>query len=144
MTMQRTPIFFCFCGPTGCGKTTLTKRLVQSDQSVFLSVSTTTRPPRAGEVDGREYFFVTRDEFLSRVKQGRFIEHAEVSGQLYGTERMNFERCAERGGGSPPRYRLSGCAGTSRRVCRTGLHHLRLSAELYRFRGAAKGTGWKR
>lgn len=95
--MRGTPVFFCFCGPTGCGKTTLTKRLVQSDPSLFLSVSTTTRPPRAGELDGREYNFVTRDEFLSRVKNGQFVEFAEVSGQLYGTERTNFERCLERG-----------------------------------------------
>jgi len=95
--MRGIPVFFCFCGPTGCGKTTLTKKLIQSDPSLFLSVSTTTRSPRAGELDGREYFFVTRDEFLNRVKTGRFVEFAEVSGELYGTERTNFERCTERG-----------------------------------------------
>lgn len=92
--LERHPIFFCFCGPTGCGKTTITKRLLGLDPSLQLSISTTTRPPRVGEVDGREYYFVDREEFESRVSKNCFVEHADVSGHRYGTERINFERCA--------------------------------------------------
>lgn len=82
---------FCFCGPVASGKSTICQKIVDTDSSVRLSVSSTTRAPRmsaAGvcEVEGSDYFFLSREEFLKRVDEGKFIEHAEFNGNLYGTE----------------------------------------------------------
>ncbi len=77
-------------GPSGSGKSTICKRLLQDPRVVF-SVSATTRAIRPGEVDGRDYYFLTRDEFKKRVERGEFIEHAEVFGNMYGTLRGPME-----------------------------------------------------
>ncbi len=74
-------------GPGGAGKSTLCQRLAAGGEGVALSVSATTRAPRAGEVGGRHYFFATREEFEREAAAGRFAEHAEVAGELYGTPR---------------------------------------------------------
>ncbi len=77
---------FVISGPSGSGKSTICKRLLEDPRVVF-SVSATTRPMRPGEVDGRDYYFLTRDDFKKRVEHGDFIEHAEVYGNMYGTMR---------------------------------------------------------
>ena len=71
-------------GPSGSGKTTLCRRLADSGE-VRHSISCTTRPPRPGEVDGRDYHFLTRGEFVRRLEAGDFLEHAVVYGNLYGS-----------------------------------------------------------
>jgi len=71
--------------PSGAGKTTLCERLLREDSGIHYSISCTTRPPRAGEVNGVDYHFMTRDEFHEREARGEFLEHAEVHGALYGT-----------------------------------------------------------
>lgn len=71
-------------GPSGAGKSTICRRLLQ-DPRVQFSVSATTRPPRKGEVDGRDYIFLSPEQFRELRKQGRFLEQAEVHGHLYGT-----------------------------------------------------------
>lgn len=71
-------------GPSGSGKTTLCRRLADSGE-VRYSISCTTRPPRPGEVDGRDYHFLTRAEFVRRLEAGDFLEHAVVYGNLYGS-----------------------------------------------------------
>jgi guanylate kinase len=73
-------------GPSGSGKSTICKRLLEDPRVVF-SVSATTRAKREGEVDGRDYHFLSREEFKRRVEHGEFIEHAEVFGNMYGTLR---------------------------------------------------------
>ena len=75
---------FILSAPSGTGKTTLSSRL-QADGLARVSVSHTTRPPRPGEEDGRQYFFVGRDEFVRMQNDGLFLESAEVYGNLYGT-----------------------------------------------------------
>ncbi len=71
-------------GPSGCGKTTVCERLTQ-EPNIEESISVTTRPPRADEKDGVHYYFISRDEFFKRINEGRFVEYAEYSGNLYGT-----------------------------------------------------------
>ncbi|KAJ2723487.1 guanylate kinase [Coemansia sp. Benny D115] len=85
-------------GPSGTGKSTLLKRLfAEYPQSFGFSVSNTTRKPRAGEVHGKDYHFLTRDEFLAAVERGEFIEHAEFSGNMYGTTVQAVKDVADAG-----------------------------------------------
>ena len=74
--------------PSGAGKSSLLAALIQSDSGLRLSVSHTTRQPRPGEQNGREYHFTTVDDFKKRLKDGEFFEHAEVHGNFYGTSRV--------------------------------------------------------
>lgn len=75
-------------GPSGAGKSTLLKRLLQEHSSIFgFSVSHTTRDPRPGEENGKDYYFVTREVMQRDIAAGDFIEHAEFSGNLYGTSK---------------------------------------------------------
>lgn len=83
-------------GPSGSGKSTICKRLLQ-DPAVVFSVSATTRAKRPGEVDGRDYHFLSREEFKRRVERGEFLEHAEVYGNMYGTLRAPMEKVLEQG-----------------------------------------------
>jgi len=85
------PLAIIISSPSGAGKTTLTTRLREQVSNLRFSVSHTTRPPRKGEVDGREYHFISREDFIERVKRGDFLEWAEVFGNLYGTSRAEFE-----------------------------------------------------
>jgi len=83
-------------GPSGSGKSTIYKRLLE-DPRVTFSVSATTRKMRPGEVDGRDYHFVTPEWFRQQIREGNFIEHAEVYGNMYGTLRQPMEEVLERG-----------------------------------------------
>ena len=76
-------------GPSGAGKGTLVKRLLADVDHAWVSVSATTRAPREGEADGREYFFLTRDDFERGIAAGDFLEWAEYDGNLYGTPRAS-------------------------------------------------------
>ena len=74
------------CGPSGTGKSSLIKRLFEEFPDTFgFSISHTTRKPRPGEVDGREYFFTTKEEMQKQIDQGYFLESATFSGNMYGT-----------------------------------------------------------
>src|SRR5438270_7278802 len=81
---SRTGILFVISAPSGAGKTTLVDALRQSSEFIY-SVSCTTRPARAGEVEGEDYRFVAEEEFNARAKAGEFLEHATVHGHRYGT-----------------------------------------------------------
>ena len=84
--IQRSGILFVLSAPSGAGKTTLTTALRQKPDFVY-AVSCTTRPPRPGEIDGEDYFFIGHDDFQARVSAGEFLEFAEVHGRFYGTLR---------------------------------------------------------
>ena len=86
-----TGCLFTVVAPSGAGKSSLVAGLLKRNPSIALSVSYTTRPPRAGEVDGGEYYFVTREKFEALIAAGEFLEHAEVYGNLYGTSRKWIE-----------------------------------------------------
>ena len=84
-------------GPSGVGKGTLIRRLRERLPRFELSVSATTRPPRPGEVDGRDYHFLTLEEFEQRLSRGDFLEHAVYAGNMYGTPRSELDRARAAG-----------------------------------------------
>jgi guanylate kinase len=87
---------FCVAAPSGAGKSSLVKALLEIDSQLVVSVSHTTRAPRGQEVDGREYHFVDEATFVTMIDRGEFFEHALVHGNRYGTSRMAIqERLAQ-------------------------------------------------
>ena len=84
-------------GPSGAGKSTLIRAALDAVPELAYSVSATTREPRPGEVDGRDYVFLTREEFESWIEEGRFLEYAEYSGNLYGTPEQKVEEFLDGG-----------------------------------------------
>jgi guanylate kinase len=93
---MRSGILLLVSGPSGSGKSTLCRRLEEEGEVAF-SVSCTTRDPRKGEVDGSDYYFLSREDFLGKVEAGDFIEHAEVHGNYYGTLRSEVVERLEKG-----------------------------------------------
>ena len=97
MTMTRRGLLLILSSPSGAGKSTLSRKLMAWDQDLSFSVSATTRGPRTGEVDGREYYFKTRAAFQAMVKDGQMLEHAEVFGNFYGSPRGPVEDAMTQG-----------------------------------------------
>jgi guanylate kinase len=94
---RRRGLLIILSSPSGAGKSTLARRLMAWDPAIRFSVSATTRPPRPGEVDGREYHFRSRAEFQAMVAAGAMLEHAEVFGHLYGSPKAAVEEAIARG-----------------------------------------------
>ncbi|TMV08552.1 guanylate kinase [Ruegeria sediminis] len=82
---DRRGLLIILSSPSGAGKSTLARRLMAWDDELSFSVSATTRAPRSGEVDGREYFFLSEDQFKQKVANGEMLEHAHVFGNFYGS-----------------------------------------------------------
>ena len=95
---ERRGVLFVISSPSGAGKSTIARRLLAEDGHIAMSVSATTRPIRAGEVDGKDYHFVSVERFKQMVEQGEFLEWAHVFGNRYGTPRGPVE--AELAGGN--------------------------------------------
>src|ERR1700743_1995878 len=91
MSNKRRGLMLVISSPSGAGKTSLSRRLVADHPDLELSVSATTRAPRPGEEDGREYHFVTRKRFEAMVKGDEFLEHAEVHEHRYGSPKAAVE-----------------------------------------------------
>ena len=85
-------MLYIVSAPSGAGKTSLVKALLKTDPAIRLSVSYTTRAPRPGETDGRDYHFVDRQRFELMLAEGEFLEHAEVYGNFYGTSKGSITR----------------------------------------------------
>jgi guanylate kinase len=94
---SRRGLLLFLSSPSGAGKSTLARRLMEWDPSLRFSVSATTRAPRPGEADGREYYFKTRTEFESMVAAGEMLEHAEVFGNFYGSPKGPVETAMTEG-----------------------------------------------
>jgi guanylate kinase len=88
---------FIVAAPSGAGKSTLVNALLEREPAISLSVSHTTRPPRAGEEFGRHYYFVERAAFEREIAEGVFLEHAEVHGNLYGTSLTKVQELLAQG-----------------------------------------------
>ena len=85
MGASKKGILVILSSPSGAGKTSIARALVKGNENFLFSVSATTRKSRPGEVNGREYDFLTVDQFRQKIKEGQFLEHAKVFGNLYGT-----------------------------------------------------------
>ncbi len=92
-----TGVLYIVSAPSGAGKTSLVKALLKADPAIRLSVSFTTRPPRPGEVDGRDYHFASRERFEAMLAENEFLEHAEVYGNFYGTSKGGIARDLQAG-----------------------------------------------
>jgi guanylate kinase len=88
---------FIVSAPSGAGKTTICRRIMETMDNLKDSVSFTTRAPRDGEVDGKDYYFITEKKFRAMIRNNEFVEWAEVHGNLYGTSRKRLERIIARG-----------------------------------------------
>jgi guanylate kinase len=112
-------------GPSGAGKSTLIRQALAAVPELAYSVSATTRAPREGEVDGRDYVFLSREKFERWIEEGRFLEWAEYSGNLYGTPEQKVEEMllAVRGMGRVKVTRMLREAGISRSKTLVGLTH---------------------
>ena len=95
--IKRRGLMLVLSSPSGAGKTTISRRLLDTDDNLSLSVSATTRPPRPGEVEGEDYFFVAQKRFDEMVAGGELLEHALVFGNNYGTPRGPVESALEKG-----------------------------------------------
>ena len=85
LSLSEKGVLVILSSPSGAGKTSIARALVEENKNFLFSVSATTRKSRPGEVDGREYHFLTVDEFREKINDGQFLEHAKVFGNLYGT-----------------------------------------------------------
>ena len=96
-TIARRGLMLVLSSPSGAGKTTLSRMLLEADRHIELSVSVTTRPQRRGEVDGRDYHFIDLARFEAMVKSAKLLEWAEVFGHRYGTPRIPVEKALRAG-----------------------------------------------
>ena len=90
-------VLIVISGPSGAGKGTICKALLEKHKNIYISVSATTRSPREGEVEGVNYYFLTKEAFEEKVKENGFIEYANVHGNFYGTPKVNVEKMLEEG-----------------------------------------------
>ena len=95
--IPRRGILLVMSSPSGAGKTTLARALVATDPNISMSVSVTTRPRRAGEIDGKDYFFISKERLAAMRDSGELLEWAEVFGNLYGTPRRPVELALGKG-----------------------------------------------
>jgi guanylate kinase len=93
----RRGLLLVISSPSGAGKTTLSRRLLDRDPTITMSVSVTTRPPRPGEVDGRDYYFISKERFEAMRDAGELLESAEVFGNCYGTPKGPVELSLAKG-----------------------------------------------
>ena len=93
--MNKSGLLVVVSGPSGCGKGTVLKQLIENDEHVFYSVSATTRSPRVGEVDGVNYYFISKEQFEEKIASGGMLEYASYVGNYYGTPKQAVEeKCA--------------------------------------------------
>jgi guanylate kinase len=95
--IHRRGLLLVMSSPSGAGKTTLSRRLLETDRNITMSVSVTTRAPRPGEVDGRDYHFIGKEQFGRLRDGGDLLEYAEVFGNFYGTPRKPVEDALSKG-----------------------------------------------
>jgi guanylate kinase len=93
----RKPVVYIISAPSGSGKSTLVNEILKSVTDLEFSISYTTRPPRGSEIDGRQYYFISRPEFEQMIRDNKFLEYAEVFGNYYGTAKCFLEEAEQKG-----------------------------------------------
>ncbi len=97
LDISRRGLMLVLSSPSGAGKTSISRELLRRDSNLVMSVSATTRPKRPGEVEGKDYYFVTTEAFEGMIARGEFLEHALVFGQRYGTPRAPVDKALAEG-----------------------------------------------
>jgi guanylate kinase len=97
MSSPHKSLIYIISAPSGSGKSTLVNELLKKVSDLEFSISYTTRAPRGSETNGRQYYFISRDEFEKMIREGAFLEHAEVFGNYYGTARRFLQQAEEHG-----------------------------------------------
>ncbi len=95
--IKRCGLMLVLSSPSGAGKSTISRELLKAADDLVMSISATTRPPRPGEENGKDYFFIDKEEFDGMVADGEFLEHAEVFDNFYGTPKKPVEAALARG-----------------------------------------------
>jgi len=97
MSSPHQPLIYIISAPSGSGKSTLVNEMLKKVSDLEFSISYTTRAPRGSETNGRQYYFISRDEFEKMIREGAFLEHAEVFGNYYGTARRFLQQAEDHG-----------------------------------------------
>ena len=95
--MEERGIVLVFSAPSGAGKTTILRKVMNEMPEVVFSISSTTREPRKSEVNGRDYYFITSEEFRKKIEEDAFLEWVQLHGHYYGTEKTNLEKLCTKG-----------------------------------------------
>ena len=127
-------------GASGTGKGTVCKKLLDALPEVAYSISATTRAPRPGEVDGKEYYFLSRDEFEAWIADGKFLEYAEVYGNFYGTPLNKIEERVNRGEDILLEIDVQGALNVKRK-CPEGVYIFLLPPSLEELKSRIEGRG---
>lgn len=127
-------------GASGTGKGTVCKKILKDLPNISYSISATTRTPRTGEVDGREYYFLDRDEFSAWIADGKFLEFAEVYGNFYGTPLNKIEERLNRGEDILLEIDVQGALNVKRK-CPDGVYIFLLPPSLDELKRRIEGRG---
>ncbi|NMS90953.1 guanylate kinase [Clostridioides difficile] len=127
-------------GPSGAGKGTICKELLKENDTIKLSVSATTRKPRTGEVDGVNYFFISKEKFGEMIKKGEFLEYAQIYDNFYGTPKAAIMECLEKGQDVLLEIEMQG-AKQIKEVCPEGVFIFVLPPSLEELKNRIVGRG---
>ena len=138
--VKRKGLLLVVSGPSGAGKGTICKALLNKNDQIKLSVSATTRKPRTGEVDGVNYFFIEKEKFTQMIEEGEFLEYAQIYDNFYGTPKAAIMECLEKGQDVILEIEMQG-ASQIKEVCPDGVFIFVLPPSLEELKNRIVGRG---
>jgi len=138
--VKRKGLLLVVSGPSGAGKGTICKALLNKNDQIKLSVSATTRKPRTGEVDGVNYFFIEKEKFTTMIENGEFLEYAQIYDNFYGTPKAAIMECLEKGQDVILEIEMQG-ASQIKEVCPDGVFIFVLPPSLEELKNRIVGRG---
>ena len=138
--VKRKGLLLVVSGPSGAGKGTICKALLNKNDQIKLSVSATTRKPRTGEVDGINYFFIEKEKFTQMIEEGEFLEYAQIYDNFYGTPKAAIMECLEKGQDVILEIEMQG-ASQIKEVCPDGVFIFVLPPSLEELKNRIVGRG---